>query len=148
MEFSIRLHRFEIDCEVNDMGIGNNHGAFLYQLFEEYRKQWAENIAPSLRDKRSDSTTPPAASEKLQMTETRIYVGLNDSQTKEQKHETEKYMSVLKNVSSLAINRSTIIREAEWIVPQRMRQSSIRVHISKINTSTKSKRHLGSCLTR
>ena len=107
------------------MGIGNNHGAFLYQLFEEYRKQWAENIAPSLRDKRSDSTTPPAASEKLQMTETRIYVGLNDSQTKEQKHETEKYMSVLKNVSSLAINRSTIIREAEWIVPQRMRQSSI-----------------------
>lgn len=125
MEFSIRLHRFEIDCEVNDMGIGNNHGAFLYQLFEEYRKQWAEIIAPSLRDERSGSTTPPAASEKLQMTETRIYVGLNDSQTKEQKHETEKYMSVLKNVSSLAINRSTIIREAEWIVPQRMRQSSI-----------------------
>ena len=32
------------------------------------------------------------------MTETRINVGLNDSQTKEQKHETEKYMSVLKYV--------------------------------------------------
>ena len=107
------------------MGIGNNYGALLYQLLEEYQKQWAEIIAPSLRDERSGSTTPPAASEKLQMTETRIYVGLNDSQTKEQKHETEKYMSVLKNVSSLAINRSTIIREAEWIVPQRMRQSSI-----------------------
>lgn len=125
MEFSIRLHRFEIDCEVNDMGIGNNHGAFLYQLFEEYRKQWAEIINSSFPDERSGSAATPAASGKLQMTETRIYVGLNDSQTKEQKHETEKYMSVLKNVSSLAINRSTIIREAEWIVPQRMRQSSI-----------------------
>ena len=98
MEFSIRLYRFEVDCEVNDMGIGNNHGAFLYQLFEEYRKQWAEIIDSSFPDERSGSAAPPAASGKLQMTETRIYVGLNDAQTKEQKHETEKYMSVLKNV--------------------------------------------------
>ena len=40
----------------------------------------------------------PAAGEKLQMVETRIYIGLNDAQTKEQIHETEKYMSVLKHV--------------------------------------------------
>ncbi|MBR0303314.1 MAG: DUF3574 domain-containing protein [Clostridia bacterium] len=32
------------------------------------------------------------------MTETRIYIGLNDAQTKEQIHETEMYMSVLKHV--------------------------------------------------
>jgi hypothetical protein len=32
------------------------------------------------------------------MTETKIYVGLNDAETKKQKHETEKYVSVLRNV--------------------------------------------------
>ncbi len=32
------------------------------------------------------------------MTETRIYVGLNDSQTLKQEHETEKYVSVLQQV--------------------------------------------------
>lgn len=80
------------------MGIGNNHGAFLYQLVEEHRKQLTEIIDSSFIDERSGSIPTPAASEKLQMTETRIYIGLNDAQTKEQKYETEKYMSVLKNV--------------------------------------------------
>ena len=80
------------------MGIGNNHGALLYQLLEEYRKQLVEIIDPSFRDERSGSPATLPASEKLQMTETRIYIGLNDAQTKEQKYETEKYMSVLKNV--------------------------------------------------
>lgn len=32
------------------------------------------------------------------MTETKIYVGLNDAQTKEQRFETEKYLSILKQV--------------------------------------------------
>ena len=32
------------------------------------------------------------------MTETRIYIGLNDSETLDQKFETAKYVSVLKNV--------------------------------------------------
>ena len=32
------------------------------------------------------------------MTETRIYVGLNDSETLEQKFDTEKYANILKNV--------------------------------------------------
>ena len=80
------------------MGIGNNHGALLYQLLEEYLKQSVEIVTPSLRDERSGSATTLTAGEKLQMTETRIYIGLNDAQTKEQKHETEKYMSVLKKV--------------------------------------------------
>lgn len=34
----------------------------------------------------------------VQMTETRIYVGLNDSETREQKYETEKYVKILKDV--------------------------------------------------
>ena len=36
--------------------------------------------------------------ETTQMIETRIYVGLNDADTKAQKHETGKYISILKNV--------------------------------------------------
>lgn len=32
------------------------------------------------------------------MTETRIYIGLNDSETRKQKFETEKYLGVLKKV--------------------------------------------------
>ena len=32
------------------------------------------------------------------MTETKIYVGLNDSETMKQEHETEKYISILKSV--------------------------------------------------
>ena len=32
------------------------------------------------------------------MTETKIYVGLNDSETLEQRYETEKYADILKNV--------------------------------------------------
>ena len=32
------------------------------------------------------------------MTETKIYVGLNDSETLKQEHETEKYVGILKNV--------------------------------------------------
>lgn len=32
------------------------------------------------------------------MTETKVYVGLNDSETLKQEHETKRYVSVLKNV--------------------------------------------------
>ncbi|MBQ3384724.1 MAG: DUF3574 domain-containing protein [Erysipelotrichaceae bacterium] len=32
------------------------------------------------------------------MTETKIYVGLNDSESMKQEHETEKYVKILKNV--------------------------------------------------
>ncbi len=36
--------------------------------------------------------------EDVRMSETRIYVGLNDSETKEQKYETEQYLDLLKDV--------------------------------------------------
>ena len=35
---------------------------------------------------------------KMQMIETKIYVGLNDSETREQKFETDKYLGILKKV--------------------------------------------------
>ncbi len=34
----------------------------------------------------------------MSLTETRIYVGLNDAETLKQEHETDRYVSVLKNV--------------------------------------------------
>ena len=80
------------------MSSGKNHGAILYRLLEDRQKQLIKNIAPSRQNERSGSVPTPAASEKLHMTETRIYIGLNDAETKEQIHETEKYMSVLKYV--------------------------------------------------
>lgn len=38
------------------------------------------------------------ADEKLQMTETRIYVGLNDAETRTQEHDTEHYLSGMKEI--------------------------------------------------
>ncbi|MBR2590569.1 MAG: hypothetical protein IKE65_06560 [Clostridia bacterium] len=86
------------DCEVNDMNGSYNNGAILYQLWREHQKQVIGTVAQSVHDKHSGGTPMQAENEKLRMTETKIYIGLNDSQTKEQIHPTEKYMSVLKNV--------------------------------------------------
>lgn len=80
------------------MNSEKNHGAVLYRLLEQYQKQSNNKNAASCQNKRSGSVPAPAVSEKLRMTETRIYIGLNDAQTKEQIHETEMYMSVLKYV--------------------------------------------------
>ena len=77
---------------------GNNQGALLNRLLRDYHKQFIENAKSSARDEQTDGARNPAASEKVRMTETKIYVGLNDAQTKEQRHETEKYMGVLKDV--------------------------------------------------
>lgn len=80
------------------MNSGKNHGAVLYRLLEDRQKQLIKNTAPSRQNERPGRVPTPAAGEKLHMTETRIYIGLNDAETKEQIHETEKYMSVLKYV--------------------------------------------------
>lgn len=84
--------------EVNDMNSQKNHNALLYRLWEEEQKQVVERNTPAQQEKCSQSSSMQGAGEKLQMIETRIYIGLNDAQTKEQIHETEKYMSVLKRV--------------------------------------------------
>ena len=94
VETIVRLN----DCEVNDMSSSKNHGAILFRLLEARQKQLFKKAASSRRNKKSGKIPAPAASEKLHMTETRIYIGLNDAQSKEQIHETEIYMSVLKYV--------------------------------------------------
>ena len=60
---------------------GMNQRAFLYQIMKHKRERFMHG-----------------ADGQLQMIETRIYVGLNDSETKVQEFETEKFMSVLKSV--------------------------------------------------
>ena len=54
-----------------------------------------------------------------EMTETKIYVGLNDSVEKRQLMETEKYISVLRNVC-YAYNRTDNRRCREGILCQRI----------------------------
>ena len=80
------------------MSSSKNHGAILYRLLEDRQKQLIKKAAPARRNIQSGSIPAPTASKKLRMTETRIHIGLNDAQTKEQIHETEMYMSVLKYV--------------------------------------------------
>lgn len=80
------------------MNTQKNPGALLYRLWKEEQKQIGESKAPAQQEKGSESSSISGAGEKLQMVENRIYIGLNDAQTKEQIHETEKYMSVLKHV--------------------------------------------------
>ena len=52
------------------------------------------------------------------MTETKIYVGLNDSKIREQLHETDRYISILKNICvayhvpfSLSMSRGSYFHE-------------------------------------
>lgn len=80
------------------MSSGKNHGAILYRLLEEQQKQLVNKKAISCQNEQTDSISISAADEKQQMTETRIYIGLNDAQAKEQIHDTGMYMSVLKYV--------------------------------------------------
>ena len=68
-----------------------NQRALLYHIMKSNR----EKLYNNLTDKNSVATPED---EYIQMTETRIYIGLNDSETKKQKFKTEKYMSILKNV--------------------------------------------------
>lgn len=63
-----------------------------------YQKQMLRSNGQPCAGERSE--TPPENDDinSAQMIETRIYVGLNDADTKAQKHETGKYISVLKHV--------------------------------------------------
>ena len=50
------------------------------------------------------------------MIETKIYVGLNDSETKEQKLDTEKYISILRNVCrSYGVAFSFVLQQGGYI---------------------------------
>ena len=63
-----------------------DQGSCLYRILNESQ------------NKLTTKNAPPCRSKELRMTETRIYIGLNDAQTNEQIYETDMYMNVLKYV--------------------------------------------------
>ena len=71
-----------------------NQQPFLYRMMKEEWERYVKNTLNPLADlfekKEEDGI--------VRLTETRIYIGLNDSVTKKQLFETEKYMDVLKTV--------------------------------------------------
>ena len=68
----------------------NNQRALLYHIIKDMREQRV-NAFSGAELEQSDN-------EVIRMTETRIYIGLNDAETREQKYETEKYLGILKKV--------------------------------------------------
>lgn len=63
-----------------------------------YQKQMLSANSRSCAGERTETLPGNDDIDSAQMIETRIYVGLNDADTKTQKHETGKYMSILKHV--------------------------------------------------
>ena len=74
------------------MSSGMNQRALLQHIME-LKQLTKDGTTPQ-----PDTTPDQGKDEVVQMTETRIYIGLNDSQTKKQLFETKKYMSILKKV--------------------------------------------------
>lgn len=74
-------------AEKDDLG-------FLYHIMKQKQNELSKTILgfanELLSEKYADGIIP--------MTETRIYVGLNDAETKKQRFKTDKYMGVLKKV--------------------------------------------------
>lgn len=63
------------------------------ELMEAVNSQESAQTQDSDRDQQE-----PAQDENIRMSDTKIYIGLNDAETKEQKFETKRYLEVLKNV--------------------------------------------------
>lgn len=71
-----------------------NQQSFLYRMMKEEWERYIKNslnpLAGLFGEKEEDGV--------VRLTETRIYIGLNDAVTKKQMFETEKYLDVLKTV--------------------------------------------------
>ena len=72
----------------------SDNRALLRHIVEQKLRQMQRLDAARL----AAGARPGAALENLRMTETRIYVGLNDAETRRQEFETEKYLDELKEV--------------------------------------------------
>lgn len=72
----------------------DNQQSLLYHMMKE---EWERSISNAL-DPLSDLFGKTETDDIVLLTETRIYIGLNDATTKEQLFETEKYMDILKKV--------------------------------------------------
>ena len=73
-----------------------NNAALLHHVMQQERLM--KNAIRSAFGYRNDLTRSPDQGGNIQMTETRIYVGLNDAETREQIFETEAYVEILKDV--------------------------------------------------
>ena len=62
------------------------------------QKRFVKNAVRTAFGCRNDPDPSPDQRGNVQMTETRIYVGLNDAETRKQKYETEAYVEILKDV--------------------------------------------------
>ena len=69
-----------------------NAGALLRHRMIEEQKRFLRAAG------RTGDVSGREADESMQMTETRIYVGLNDAQTRKQAYETDRYLDILKDV--------------------------------------------------
>ena len=72
--------------------------ALMYHVMRRKLAKQKQLLEAALAGRRSDLQPDRENAENVQMTETRIYVGLNDAETREQKFETEKYVNTLKGV--------------------------------------------------
>ena len=70
-----------------------NAAALLRHAMREKQQRIGRALRP---ESRRDGAAPEDG--RIRMTETRIYVGLNDAETREQKFETEKYVNILRDV--------------------------------------------------
>ena len=73
-----------------------NADALLRHALRERQKQILRNAVAPLPGHRSDALLN--ADEKVQMTETRIYVGLNDAVSRKQEHDTDHFLAELKYI--------------------------------------------------
>ncbi|MBR5427455.1 MAG: hypothetical protein IK118_03835 [Clostridia bacterium] len=78
---------------------GENTRALLRHIMKMKQRQRAQAaVLGAARGKISALPERSAADENVRMTETRIYIGLNDAQTREQIYETQQYLDILKDV--------------------------------------------------
>ena len=72
--------------------------ALMYHMMRQRLKKQTQLARAALAGQRSALHTQKDAERGMQMTETRIYIVLNDAVTREQLYETETYLGVLKDV--------------------------------------------------
>ena len=77
---------------------GNNQRALLYEVIKRKQAQLHDDLSSHAPADGFAPTPEQSVEGAVQICETRIYIGLNDSDTKKQIFDTDKYMGVLKDV--------------------------------------------------
>ena len=72
--------------------------ALMHHVMRRKLAKQKQIIEAALAGRRSASQPDAEDAGIVEMTETRVYVGLNDAETREQKFETEKYVNTLKDI--------------------------------------------------